>query len=142
MSGIGVVLNPKSRQNRRDPGAALRLARQLGPIGVVREADSIDALYRIAEDFRRDAVDVLAISGGDGTNTVTLTGFMDVYGSNPLPQVALLRGGTMNTVARSNRDPSRRSRAPARAPDRCLRAPVDRAAANRRAPPDAHLGDG
>ena len=101
MSGIGVVLNPKSRRNLRDPRAASRLARTLGDHGVVREARSIDELYRIAEDFRRDDIEVLAISGGDGTNHVTLTGFLDVYGGNTMPQVALLRGGTMNTVANS-----------------------------------------
>jgi len=101
VSGIGVVLNPKSGKNLRDPGAANRLARTLGDRGVVREAHSIDELYRIAEDFRRLQIDVLGISGGDGTNHVTLTGFIDVYQSHTLPQVAFLRGGTMNTVANS-----------------------------------------
>jgi diacylglycerol kinase (ATP) len=99
--GIGVVLNPKSGRNLRDPRAALRLARTLGDHGVLREAGSIDELYRIAEDFRRTDIEVLAISGGDGTNHVTLTGFLDVYGGATMPQVALLRGGTMNTVANS-----------------------------------------
>ena len=42
---------------------------------------------------------MLGISGGDGTNHVTLTGFIDVYKGQSLPQVAFLRGGTMNTVA-------------------------------------------
>jgi len=101
MSGIGVVLNPKSRRNLRDPAAAGRLARRLGDHGVLRSAGSIDELYRIAEDFRRLDIDVLAISGGDGTGHVTLTGFLDVYGGAMVPQVALLRGGTMNTVANS-----------------------------------------
>ncbi len=99
MSGIGVVLNPKSGKNLRDPGAARRLARALGDRGVLREAHSIDELYRIAEDFQRLEIDVLGISGGDGTNHVTLTGFIDVYKSQSLPRVAFLRGGTMNTVA-------------------------------------------
>jgi diacylglycerol kinase (ATP) len=101
MAGIGVVLNPKSRRNLRDPGAAGRLARQLGDHGVLRSAGSLEELYRIAEDFRRLDIDVLAISGGDGTGHVTLTGFIDVYGGAVVPQVALLRGGTMNTVANS-----------------------------------------
>ena len=79
MPGIGVVLNPKSRRNLRDPLAASRLARTLGDQGVVREARSVDELYRIAADFRRDDIEILAISGGDGTNHVTLTGFLDVY---------------------------------------------------------------
>ena len=99
--GIGVVLNPKSRRNLRDPRAALRLARALGDNGIVREARSIDELHRIAEDFKRLRIDVLGISGGDGTNHVTITGFINVYGGMALPQIAFLRGGTMNTVANS-----------------------------------------
>ncbi|HEX3772428.1 MAG TPA: diacylglycerol kinase family protein [Polyangiaceae bacterium] len=101
MPGIGVVLNPKSRRNLRDPGAATRLARRLGDHGVLRTAGSVEELYRIAEDFRRVDIDVLAISGGDGTGHVTLTGFLNVYRGHTMPHVALLRGGTMNTVANS-----------------------------------------
>jgi diacylglycerol kinase (ATP) len=101
MSGIGVVHNPRSRKNLRDPGAADRLARQLGDQGVVREVRSIDELYRAAEDFKRLEIDVLGISGGDGTNHVTITGFLDVYAGMALPHIAFLRGGTMNTVANS-----------------------------------------
>jgi diacylglycerol kinase family enzyme len=101
MSGIGVILNPRSRQNLRDPGAALRLSRKLGDHGMLRTAGSVEELYRIAEDFRRVDIDVLAISGGDGTGHVTLTGFLQVYDGHTMPHVALLRGGTMNTVANS-----------------------------------------
>ena len=101
MSGIGVVLNPRSRENLRDPGAAVRFARALGDQGVVRAAHSREELYRIAEDFKKLSIDVLGISGGDGTNHVTITGFLNVYGARALPQLAFLRGGTMNTVANS-----------------------------------------
>jgi diacylglycerol kinase family enzyme len=110
MSGIGVVLNPRSRRNLRDPQAATRLARALGDHGIVRQARSLDELYVIAEDFKQLSIDVLGISGGDGTNHVTITGFLDVYAPDvrehvaarsPLPQIAFLRGGTMNTVADS-----------------------------------------
>ena len=101
MSGIGVVVNPRSRRNLRDPLATTRLARQLGDHGLVREARSVDELRRIAEDFQRLHIDVLGISGGDGTNHVTITGFLDVYQGRALPHLAFLRGGTMNTVANS-----------------------------------------
>jgi len=99
MGGIGVVVNPRSRQNQRDPRAATRLARKLGDQGVVRTAKSRDDLARIAEDFRKLQIDVLGISGGDGTNYVTITGFLAVYADEPLPPLAFLRGGTFNTVA-------------------------------------------
>ncbi len=62
MSGIGVILNPRSRKNLRDPSAAGRLAKQLGDHGVVRLARSIDELHRIAEDFKKLDIDVLGIS--------------------------------------------------------------------------------
>jgi diacylglycerol kinase family enzyme len=101
MPGIGVVFNPRSRRNLRDPQAATRLARALGDHGVVREARSVDELHVIAEDFKQLSIDVLGISGGDGTNHVTITGFLDVYGARALPHLAFLRGGTMNTVANS-----------------------------------------
>ncbi|MEO8876309.1 MAG: diacylglycerol kinase family protein [Polyangiaceae bacterium] len=101
MSGIGVILNPRSRKNLRDPRAAGRLAKQLGDHGVVRLARTIDELHRIAEDFKQLDIDVLGISGGDGTNHVTITGFIDVYDGSALPRLAFLRGGTMNTVANS-----------------------------------------
>lgn len=99
MGGIGIVVNPRSRQNQRDPRAALRLARTLGDHGVVRTARNLDELSRIAEDFRKLEIDVLGISGGDGTNYVTITGFLEVYADEPLPPLAFLRGGTFNTVA-------------------------------------------
>ena len=38
MSGIGVILNPRSGRNLRDPGAASRLARMLGDHGILRQA--------------------------------------------------------------------------------------------------------
>jgi diacylglycerol kinase family enzyme len=101
MAGIGVIFNPRSGKNLRDPRAALRLSRALGDHGVIREAGSIDELYRVAEDFRSLDIDVLGISGGDGTNGVTITGFLDVYEGSALPHIAFLRGGTMNTAANS-----------------------------------------
>lgn len=99
MGGIGVIINPRSRRNLNDPRAEVRLARALGDHGVVRAARSREDLARIAEDFRKLSIDVLGISGGDGTNHVTITGFLDVYEDEPLPPIAFLRGGTMNTVA-------------------------------------------
>lgn len=99
MSGIGLVFNPRAGGNKRDPGAPRRLARALGDHGVLAVPKSLDELSRAAEDFHRQGITVLGIAGGDGTNHVTLTGFREVYGTTPLPTVAFLRGGTMNTVA-------------------------------------------
>ncbi len=99
VSGIGILINPRSRRNLRDPGAGERLARIVGPLGRVRTASTLGELRDIAAEFSERDIDVLAISGGDGTNHVTLGGFIKAYGDKPLPPIAFLRGGTMNTVA-------------------------------------------
>lgn len=101
MSGIGVIVNPLSKRHRGDRRRTLRLARIVGDRGVVAECKNLDELHRTAEDFRQKDVSILAIGGGDGTNSVTATRFWHVYGDVPLPSIALLRGGTMNTVANS-----------------------------------------
>jgi diacylglycerol kinase family enzyme len=124
MPGIGVIYNPRSGRNLRDPKAARRLSLALGDHGVLREAASIDQLYRVAEDFQRLQIDVLGISGGDGTNGVTITGFLDVYQGSALPQIAFLRGGTMNTAANSV---GVRRGVPEGLLDRLVRAYVERA---------------
>jgi diacylglycerol kinase (ATP) len=98
---IGLIVNPRSRKNARDPGAAARLEAQLGSAGMLRQTRTRDEVTTIAREFRDAGVDVLALAGGDGTTHVTLTGFLREYGETRLPAIALLRGGTMNTVANS-----------------------------------------
>lgn len=121
-SGIGVVVNPYARRHRRDPSVARRLARILGDFGLVVEPRDWDSLLRVAEDFRRQGIDVLATGGGDGTTSYTLSAFHAVYGDEPLPKVAMLRGGTMNTIANA-------VGVPRRDPPRLLRGLVERHAA-------------
>ena len=98
---IGLIVNPRSRKNARDPAAAGRLEAQLGTAGVLRQTRTEEDVVTIAREFRDRGVDVLALAGGDGTTHVILTGFLREYGDAPLPAIALLRGGTMNTVANS-----------------------------------------
>jgi diacylglycerol kinase family enzyme len=100
--GIGLITNPRSRVNLRDPGRARRLGYLIGSHGQAEATRSLDDLYRVCEEFRKERIDVLGISGGDGTLHHTLTAMIRTYGGAlPLPPVAILRGGTMNTIARS-----------------------------------------
>lgn len=101
MSGIGVVTNPRSGKNRRNPGLVRQLAYVLGDRGELQQPGDLDDLARVAQGFRERAIDVLCINGGDGTIHKVLTALVRVYGTDPLPIVALLRGGTMNTTARN-----------------------------------------
>ncbi len=99
MGGIGVITNPRSRRNRRNPALARQLAYVLGEQGQLAAPNDFDALYRVAEHFKERQIDILAVNGGDGTTHVALTAFLKVYGEEALPRIALLRGGTMNTMA-------------------------------------------
>ncbi len=103
MRRLGVISNPRSRMNRRRPGVVGALDRLIAPLGdaaVARATASPDEIEAVAREFAERDIDILALNGGDGTNHVTLTEFLRVWGDKPLPSLLLLRGGTMNTVAR------------------------------------------
>ena len=61
--------------------------------------ETLDEVRGLAREFKEKGIDILGISGGDGTNHRTLSTFLEVYGETPLPKIALLRGGTMNNLA-------------------------------------------
>ncbi|MBF0105575.1 MAG: hypothetical protein HQM16_09655 [Deltaproteobacteria bacterium] len=99
MSGIGVVLNPFSKKYKKNPDKLNHMAFIIGDKASCKPTDDLDDLYRVAEEFKTRNIDVLAISGGDGTIHCTLTTFINVYGEKPLPKIYFLRGGTLNTIA-------------------------------------------
>lgn len=71
----------------------------LGERGHMAQPHSREELVEVARRFRDHGIDILAINGGDGTAHTVLTAFLQAFGTDPLPPVALLPGGTMNTVA-------------------------------------------
>src|SRR5262245_26778679 len=99
MPGIGVVLNPHSKRYRNHPEKLKRMGFIVGDKGHFGATKDLNDIERVAEDFKEHDIDVLALSGGDGTNHRTLTTFIKVYGDKPLPKIALLGGGTLNTIA-------------------------------------------
>ena len=101
MAGIGLVLNPRAKQHQRDPELAARLIKSVGDDGVVRQPESFEELFEVAADFRNKGIELVAIAGGDGSNHITISGMVDAYEGAKLPYFALLRGGTMNTIANS-----------------------------------------
>jgi len=101
MGGIGVISNPRSGKNRRNPGLARRLAYILGEKDMLHQPHHLDALTEVARHFRDHSVDILCINGGDGTAHTVLSTFLREYAGKPMPMVALLRGGTMNTMSKN-----------------------------------------
>ena len=99
MAGIGIIANPYSKLNRRNPDRTGYLSYIAGKKGHVAVTKSLQELNTVAEFFKKQKISILAINGGDGTISQTLTIFSKVYQDKPLPQIALLRGGTMNVLA-------------------------------------------
>lgn len=99
MSGIGIITNPHSKLNKRHPGRQRLLGYIVGEHGKLELTNSLEDLARVAESFRDRKIDVLAINGGDGTISRTLTAFIKAYGDLSLPKVLILKGGTINVLA-------------------------------------------
>jgi len=99
MPGIGVVLNPHSKRYKKNPEKLKRMGFIVGDKGHFGATKDMNDVERLAQEFKAHDIDILALSGGDGTNHRTLTTFIQVYGDKPLPKIAFLRGGTLNTIA-------------------------------------------
>ena len=103
MAGIGIVNNPGAWRNQRAPETARRLRALLDGEGEVADASTHEELASAVERFKSRRIDVLGVNGGDGTGHVVLSAFAEAYRDAPLPLVALLRGGAMNTVAHAHK---------------------------------------
>lgn len=99
MSRIGIIANPHSKLNKRNPDRQKLLGYIVGEKGRVEVTKSLEELKKVADDFCEKGVNIVAINGGDGTISRTLTAIINAYEGKQLPQIALLRGGTMNVVA-------------------------------------------
>lgn len=98
MSGIGVIYNPLAGKNRKQPKREIKFRSILGDNGMFIRSEDKESLMAAAETFRKNDIDVIAVSGGDGTLHQVFSAVIQHYGDHPLPQFACLRSGTMNTV--------------------------------------------
>jgi diacylglycerol kinase family enzyme len=99
--GIGVIVNPHARGNRRAPRRLDRFRRIVGDDGEVVETDTEDALAAALLRFRERSIDVLAVCGGDGSFHTVVSHAVQVWADETLPLLLPLRGGTMNNLLRS-----------------------------------------
>lgn len=95
---IGIVYNPFAGKNKTKGGERIKnLESLLNGRGILRETRSIEEIDKAAQEFHHEQIDILGISGGDGTNNFVLSRFQKVYGEE-LPLLLLLKGGTMNLL--------------------------------------------
>jgi diacylglycerol kinase family enzyme len=99
---LTIIANPRSGANRRNPRRLDRIRELLGDRGTLLCPDGLDALTTTAEQLAEQDIEVLGICGGDGTIHQVMTALLAAYGEErPLPIIALLKAGTMNTIARN-----------------------------------------
>ena len=103
MQKIGIIINPNAKKNSRRNDLKECLEQIVGESGAVRITRESREIYLVAEEFLNEGVEILAISGGDGTMQHTLSRYIEVCGEENLPFLASIRGGTMNTIANSLR---------------------------------------
>lgn len=95
---IAVLVNPEAGVRRGDTAV---LADVIGGRGFVREVRTLAELGEFAHQVRSSGIGVVAICGGDGTLGRVVTAICAECGEGPMPAIAPLGGGTMNTIARS-----------------------------------------
>ncbi len=110
-AGVGLIVNPRARRHRQAPDLAAQLGSLLPADGSFAVTVDPEALRAAVLEFRRARVELLVISGGDGTASAVLSQLEGAYGAEPFPRVLLLPTGTMNTIAFSagvpRQDPAR-----------------------------------
>jgi diacylglycerol kinase (ATP) len=99
MPGIGLISNPYSRKNRKNPARLQKLINAAPDKDLVKLPVSYEEMEAAITYFKNRKIDILAINGGDGTVHVALCSLMKIYGDKPLPKLAILKGGTMNQTA-------------------------------------------
>ncbi len=96
-----VIVNPNAGALRRNPKLAERLRELCRGRAELHVTQDDAHLGRVAQTIAEHGLGRVAVVGGDGTASLTLTSLWKAYGDRPLPTVSFLRGGTMNTVANS-----------------------------------------
>ena len=95
---LGVLINPRSRRNKSGFAdmRALLAAHPGVPHASVGEIEALpEALRAMAEA----GVDLLAVSGGDGTVQAVLSALQNDRAFTAMPTLAILAGGTTNMIA-------------------------------------------
>lgn len=97
--GIGIITNPHSRVNKKNPRRPKLLSYIAGSQVFFECTATLSALETTLKNFKDEGVSVIAINGGDGTISRTITSMMRVWKNSDLPAISVLRGGTMNVIA-------------------------------------------
>ncbi|MDK9707561.1 MAG: diacylglycerol kinase family protein [Desulforhopalus sp.] len=95
---IGVLYNPLSGKNRQAPGVLPRIISGY-PKVLLKEIRTPHAVHDALVDFARQDINLIVISGGDGTVQAVLTVMFTRQPFVTHPQLVVLEAGTTNMIA-------------------------------------------
>ena len=100
-TAIGVLTNPNSGKNRRNPGRLADLERAVAGHGVVRQTQGLDELADVVREFDTLGCQYWVVDGGDGTlHWLLSTALQRGAGRyEPWPMVVPGNGGSIDFVA-------------------------------------------
>lgn len=102
MNTIGIIINPNAKSVKKSRKDLAALFRETGGgYADVRVTKSFDDTETCIRDFMENNVSCIGITGGDGTIHQVLTKMINIYGPETVPPILILRGGTMDNVART-----------------------------------------
>lgn len=98
---IGVLTNPNSGKNRKNPGRLADLERAVAGHGVVRQTQSLDELAAVIDEFGQLGCQYWVVDGGDGTLHWLLSRAKQLAPdrAEPWPMVIPGNGGSIDFVA-------------------------------------------
>jgi diacylglycerol kinase family enzyme len=101
MKKIGVILNPNAKKFRTGGVLLSSYYKYISDNVFVSAPQNVKELNSIVEQYKSEKIDYICIGGGDGTIHLVLSELIKVYIPEQTPPVLILKGGTMNNIARS-----------------------------------------
>jgi diacylglycerol kinase family enzyme len=101
MEKIGVIVNPNAKKVRKGKVSIEAFTRMKSERIDVRVTPTLEAIEDVLRDFKKAGVTYIGITGGDGSLHHVIMRMISVYRPDPIPAVVILKGGTMDNVAKS-----------------------------------------
>lgn len=99
MKNIGIILNPLARINKKKPADIIDdLKNIFGDNALLCSTDNKEQTSCVVEEFIKEKIKFLLISGGDGTICNVLSSYINHSGKEDLPIIVPLMGGTINMI--------------------------------------------
>ena len=96
---IGIILNPLARINKKKTTDIIdELEDIFGSKAMLCPTTGKDEIPHVIEDFHKEGIQFLLISGGDGTICSVLSWYINLFGETNLPVIVPLMGGTINMI--------------------------------------------